>query len=64
MYYHIRFEERSLFPHIEQLAPSEKLKQAAKSLAAGTKPATEWRDEFWIKKAIDFPVKNHISQNN
>lgn len=64
IYYHIRFEERSLFPHIEQLAPSEKLEQAAKTLAAETKPASEWRDEFWIKKANDFLVKNHDLQNN
>jgi hemerythrin-like domain-containing protein len=50
IYYHIRFEERSLFTHIEQTVPAEKLEQAVKILSVTPIPATPWDDEFWIKK--------------
>lgn len=50
LYYHVRFEERSLFKHIEQVAPLEKLEEAAALLTVAHSPATAWQDEFWIKQ--------------
>lgn len=49
VYYHIRFEERHLFPHIEQTA-SAKLQEAADALSGSSLPVEAWADEFWFKK--------------
>jgi hemerythrin-like domain-containing protein len=47
---HIRFEERMLFPHIEQLASEAMLEQAGKKLQKEA-PVTksDWPDSFWIE---------------
>lgn len=49
---HIRFEERVLFPELEQTITREELdvmgKQIEQAHAAKTCPS--WQDEFWIKK--------------
>ena len=44
---HIRFEERTLFPFIEQNVPYEKLEAASKHFSAEHEEA--WHDAFWIK---------------
>lgn len=51
VYYHIRFEERNLFRHIEEIVPPEKLDQAVKLLSAAQTHSSTWTDEFWLKKA-------------
>ncbi len=47
---HIRFEERTLFPAIEQYADESQLTNACKNIDenANTKELT-WEDTFWIK---------------
>jgi hypothetical protein len=49
VYYHIRFEERHLFPHIERTAFA-KLHEAAQALSETPRTLDTWADEFWIKK--------------
>ncbi len=45
---HIRFEERSLFPHIEGSLSKEQLKYAAAVLDKEHEQISEhWKDEFW-----------------
>jgi hemerythrin-like domain-containing protein len=48
---HIRFEERKLFPHVEQVVPMEILNEVGRQLEADhkNKPALEWPDAFWLK---------------
>jgi hypothetical protein len=49
---HIRFEEfeeRKLFPLIEQTASPEQLTVTGQSLAATSQACEPWTDEFWIK---------------
>ncbi|MCY7421748.1 MAG: hemerythrin domain-containing protein [Chitinophagaceae bacterium] len=49
---HIRFEERTLFPHIEKMFVRQDLDQIGEQLEkhhAG-KVCVVWDDEFWIKK--------------
>lgn len=50
---HIRFEERELFNHIEQILSPDKLLIIGNILDAveGEYCATEWSDEFWSKDA-------------
>jgi hypothetical protein len=50
IYYHVRFEERNLFAHIERVAPLDKLEEAVAVLTAAHAPAATWADEFWIKQ--------------
>lgn len=50
---HIRFEERGLFPYIEQNAVTEKLRDAGKiidQLHEGKEKEPAWQDEFWAYK--------------
>lgn len=49
---HIRFEERILFPHIEQSLSDEKLKNVGLHLSIdhNEKKSQPWPDEFWIKQ--------------
>ena len=48
---HIRFEERELFPHIEQSITEEQLNQVAAALAAEPKcTSSNWSEEFWTRK--------------
>lgn len=47
---HIRFEERVLFPLIEQLATKDQLESVASQLAEGSHDAGTWSDEFWLRK--------------
>jgi hemerythrin-like domain-containing protein len=46
---HIRFEERTLFPFIEQQASPEQLRAIYESHSAEKNNAV-WKDEFWLKK--------------
>ncbi len=46
---HIRFEERTLFPYIEQQASPEQLRLIYESHSAEKNNAV-WKDEFWLKK--------------
>lgn len=47
---HIRFEERQLFPYIEQTIDPLILEEAGKKIEACTHSAElEWADEFWLK---------------
>lgn len=45
---HIRFEERQLFPLIEQTATPEQMKAIEQSLAGTQHVCDPWRDEFWV----------------
>ena len=45
---HIRFEERKLFPLIEQTASPEQLQAIEQSLAATSQACEPWTDEFWL----------------
>ena len=49
IYYHIRFEERSLFSHAEETTSAKALEEAMHFLGHGNHKKTEWQDEFWIK---------------
>ncbi len=44
---HIRFEERTLFTHIEKIVPYNKLELAAAHFTA--EHADYWQDAFWLK---------------
>ena len=48
---HIRFEERTLFPHFEKTVSPEVLEETGQLLAADYRNKTPfvWKDEFWIK---------------
>jgi hemerythrin-like domain-containing protein len=48
--YHVRFEERQLFEHIERTATEEHLKTLVTDLEDNRQPA-KWNDEFWLNKA-------------
>jgi hypothetical protein len=45
---HIRFEERILFPWIEEQLGSEKLDAIAMILDGGPKKERSWEDAFWV----------------
>jgi len=47
---HIRFEERVLFPLIEQEAAPEALQAAATQLTMNGEYRDEWEDPFWLRK--------------
>mgnify|MGYP001597316024 CR=1 FL=1 len=49
---HIRFEERTLFPHLEQILPLPVLKNAEEYLAQQHSAPfkDDYADEFWIDK--------------
>jgi hemerythrin-like domain-containing protein len=44
---HVRFEERQLFPHIEQTVSLEDLNEIGKQLNALPHCDTNWKNEFW-----------------
>jgi hemerythrin-like domain-containing protein len=56
IYYHVRFEERSLFPLIEQTATSSQLNQIQAELSEAHSTVI-WTDEFWTKDR----AKNAVS---
>ena len=45
--YHVRFEERQLFEHIERTATAEQLQNLAIDLEDNTE-LSDWKDEFWM----------------
>lgn len=48
---HIRFEERELFPHIEQSVTEEVLNRVAAAFATDSKgKSSPWTEEFWTSK--------------
>ena len=47
---HIRFEERQLFPYVEQTLTSEQLNEIYKDLPNELQCETEWKEEFWLRK--------------
>lgn len=47
---HIRFEERELFPHIEQALSVEQLDVIYKNLPVESNPISRWENEFWNYK--------------
>jgi hypothetical protein len=51
IYYHVRFEERSLFPAIEKIATLDQLSQISKALEH-PESSSEWADTFWLKHPI------------
>ena len=44
---HIRFEERSLFPYIEEKLSRDELNQIGTRLSQEATCSSEWKDEFW-----------------
>jgi hemerythrin-like domain-containing protein len=53
---HIRFEERMLFPHIEQSLSEVELKNIGLQLSIdhNEKKPSPWTDEFWVKQSKSF----------
>lgn len=49
IYYHVRFEERFLFPAIERVASDNQLTEIQAQLGDEEKKY-EWRDAFWLSK--------------
>lgn len=49
---HIRFEERTLFPHVERQLPIETLNSIGTQLELihSKQQPLYWKDEFWIRK--------------
>ena len=49
---HVRFEERELFPELEQIVEPEKLEEIGAALAAShpEKNVDDFNDEFWVTK--------------
>lgn len=47
---HIRWEERKLFPHLEQILSTEQLDAILKELQLHPVTCNEWTDVFWVKK--------------
>jgi hemerythrin-like domain-containing protein len=47
---HIRFEERLLFPYIEQSVPSVELDDISKQLGHQPHCHAQWQDEFWLNR--------------
>lgn len=49
---HIRFEERTLFPHIEKQLPTETMNTIGTQLELihSKQQPLYWKDEFWIRK--------------
>lgn len=47
---HIRFEERQLFPYIEQTISTDKLNSIHKQLDQQPHCPEKWENEFWLKK--------------
>lgn len=62
IYYHIRFEERSLFTHVEEAVPAESLEEAMLFLGHRDIKKTEWPDEFWIKPRHQQPSPEKTNQ--
>ncbi len=48
--YHVRYEERQLFNHIEEIATPDQLEILGKELNEHPKKAAVCTDEFWAKK--------------
>ncbi|HTI07910.1 MAG TPA: hemerythrin domain-containing protein [Puia sp.] len=47
---HIRFEERELFNHLQDILSSEELETIAKRFPIDSKaPDEAWKDKFWMK---------------
>jgi iron-sulfur cluster repair protein YtfE (RIC family) len=51
---HIRFEERQLFPYIEQKADPDSFDYAGKIISDHhrVQASPTWADEFWVKRGI------------
>ena len=47
---HIRFEERTLFPEIEQVVAADQLQKIHDALTRAEKSHPSWPDAFWLKK--------------
>jgi hemerythrin-like domain-containing protein len=48
---HIRYEERTLFPHLEEVLTPEQLSSIGKQLdAVAAEAKDDYADEFWMKK--------------
>lgn len=47
---HIRFEERQLFPHIEQNVSAGELNEIFKQLDHPTQCQTNWSNKFWLSR--------------
>lgn len=47
---HIRFEERILFPHLEETLSPQQLDIIFQQLEEHPLCSTEWKNDFWIKK--------------
>ena len=47
---HVRYEERELFPHLEQVLTDEQLQGISKELSREKISPDNYEDEFWVKK--------------
>jgi hemerythrin-like domain-containing protein len=45
---HVRFEERTLFPHLEQTLPETQLSRIGQRLNTAPRLADDYKDEFWV----------------
>jgi hemerythrin-like domain-containing protein len=49
---HVRYEERELFPHLEEILTEQQLESIGKQISAQHDPnlKDDFADEFWVKK--------------
>lgn len=47
---HVRFEERQLFPHLEETIGADQLAAIGKQLSVKKHPADDFKEEFWMRK--------------
>ena len=49
---HVRYEERELFPHLEEILTEEQLESIGKQISSRHNPnlKDDFADEFWVKK--------------
>jgi hemerythrin-like domain-containing protein len=49
---HVRYEERELFPHLEEILTEQQLESIGKQISAQHDPnlKDDFADDFWVKK--------------
>jgi hemerythrin-like domain-containing protein len=49
---HVRYEERELFPHLEEILTEEQLESIGRQISAHHDPnlKDDFADDFWVKK--------------
>ncbi len=48
---HVRYEERELFPYLEELLSSDQLEEIGRQMNTEVDQPDDYADEFWVKKS-------------